>query len=175
LYHRIESPWAQHEGGCLTLDPVLERFGLRDTARTLQVATKTVQRIQRRSLTIAQARQIADLFEVAVSDIWPELTEVDMPIGPVDWRDHAKCKGMDTDEFFPPSGTQASRQYEVLKLMCNRCPVREQCLKEALFIEEKTGCFPQGFVGGLTPAERRALLGFRETATVKALRSRVSA
>ena len=64
------------------------------------------------------------------------------------WLEDAKCKGADTDLFFPEPGD--THQVVEAKLMCSECPVRIQC--ENHFINERHGIF-----GGRTPDEREHL------------------
>lgn len=73
-----------------------------------------------------------------------------------DWRDQAACRGVDPDVFFPAaeSGTAVyAAHVAVAKTVCARCPVRAECLDEALTR------IPYGIAGGLTPDERRGLPG----------------
>jgi hypothetical protein len=71
------------------------------------------------------------------------------------WRDRAACRGVDPELFFPETtdGTLdqplVREQVEAAKAVCRRCPVREQCLVEAL---ER---LPHGVAGGMTEHERR--------------------
>src|SRR5690349_20507897 len=76
--------------------------------------------------------------------------------GPVtgrDWRAHAACRGTEPELFFPAteSGPARAAQVAAAKAVCARCPVREQCLAEAL------ARIPYGIAGGLTEYERRRL------------------
>lgn len=65
------------------------------------------------------------------------------------WRDSALCIQTDPAIFFPEVGETA---YEA-KRVCASCPVRTDCLIDALDRRE-----PHGVHGGLTPNERRAVL-----------------
>lgn len=65
-----------------------------------------------------------------------------------DWRDHAACIGAEPDIFFPERGESPARA----KAFCARCPVRQECLEQALDDDERHGVF-----GGTTPQERRSL------------------
>lgn len=68
------------------------------------------------------------------------------------WRDRAACRGSDAELFFPAAeeGSPAYlAQVAVAKAVCASCPVRAECLDEAL------ARIPDGIAGGLTPAERR--------------------
>ena len=66
---------------------------------------------------------------------------------PSDWTLFAKCRGMG-DALFPEDGDQR-RAAQV----CNDCPVRTDCLAEALDHRIEYGIW-----GGTTERERRALL-----------------
>jgi WhiB family redox-sensing transcriptional regulator len=74
------------------------------------------------------------------------------------WRYKAKCKGEDTDTFYPPRDKEL---YTVIadraKTFCfgengkSPCPVRNQCLWDAVERDE-----PHGIWGGLSHRERNA-------------------
>jgi WhiB family redox-sensing transcriptional regulator len=64
-----------------------------------------------------------------------------------DWTALAKCKGM-TDALFPEAADQKRA-----RLFCQGCPVRFQCLAEALDNRIEWGVW-----GGMTERERRQLL-----------------
>lgn len=61
------------------------------------------------------------------------------------WQTHAACVSADTAKFF-------SRQPDAAKSICARCPVRPECLHDALDTDASTGIW-----GGLTYAERLQL------------------
>ena len=149
--------------------------GLHEVARTLRIAPRSVQRIQRRTLDIDQARELADRFGVRVKDLWPELANVDRQLHGVDWSADAACKGADLNVFFPSQDGPYSNEaaYTLAASYCERCPVRQTCLEEALFIEERGGQEPHGFVGGKRPMERRALLRFRRDAATHQIKKAV--
>lgn len=67
---------------------------------------------------------------------------------PPSWIAFALCAEVDTDLFYPEKG--GSTLYP--KRVCAACPVRAQCLDDALERDE-----PHGIWGGLSPAERRRL------------------
>jgi WhiB family redox-sensing transcriptional regulator len=76
------------------------------------------------------------------------------------WSDDAVCKGYDwPDTFFPKAYVGADMAFTIsaARDMCNRCPVRGECLTHALDYGEREGIW-----GGLTPDERRALTRERE-------------
>ena len=64
------------------------------------------------------------------------------------WRVDALCRDADPDELFV-RGAEQNRA----KLVCMGCPVRTECLAEAL--DNRIGF---GIWGGMTERERRALL-----------------
>lgn len=68
------------------------------------------------------------------------------------WRTSASCLGGDLEEFFDDRpGTQAR-----IQAICRRCPVRLNCLSDALRYEQDNA-MRWGVVGGLTTVQRRAL------------------
>lgn len=67
---------------------------------------------------------------------------------PQDWRVDAACRGDDPDELFVRGAEQRKA-----KLVCVACPVRTECLAEALDNRIEFGVW-----GGMTERERRALL-----------------
>lgn len=68
-----------------------------------------------------------------------------------EWRDRARCRSVEPETFFPTAedGPVYEAQVAVAKAVCARCPVRAECLAEALVR------IPFGIAGGLTPEERR--------------------
>lgn len=64
-----------------------------------------------------------------------------------DWAPHAACRSTDPDVMFLPGAQQ-----HVAKQVCTPCPVRRECLAEAL-----TNGIEYGVWGGMTERERRAL------------------
>jgi WhiB family transcriptional regulator, redox-sensing transcriptional regulator len=65
-----------------------------------------------------------------------------------DWTVRAACKGTDPDELFVQGAAQNRA-----KLICRGCPVRTECLADALDNRIEFGVW-----GGMTERERRALL-----------------
>jgi len=63
---------------------------------------------------------------------------------PLAWKQHAACRGMDTNIFFPERGGNTKRA----KAICAKCPVRQEC--EDYADPEKFGIW-----GGLAEIERR--------------------
>ena len=76
------------------------------------------------------------------------------------WRYDAKCRGEDTEMFFPPRDKALYKPIaDKAKGIClgkdgrPPCPVRNQCLKEAIKNDEQHGIF-----GGMSHRERNAFL-----------------
>lgn len=68
--------------------------------------------------------------------------------GRADWTHQALCSGRDTEVFFP----EGDQPVIVAKSICQRCPVRADCLAHALRTDERYGIW-----GGLTEHERDLL------------------
>lgn len=64
------------------------------------------------------------------------------------WREHAKCRGLDPELFFPQRGESTAEA----KAICAVCPVRVQCLEYALLNDER-----QGIYGETTGRDRRRI------------------
>jgi WhiB family redox-sensing transcriptional regulator len=64
------------------------------------------------------------------------------------WSAQAKCQGVDPDELFV-QGAEQNRA----KIICKACPVRTECLADALDNQVEFGVW-----GGMTERERRAIL-----------------
>jgi hypothetical protein len=68
---------------------------------------------------------------------------------PADWRERALCR-KDPDAMFPDNNEIGIEQ---ARRVCAPCPVRQQCLVDAI----RTGDDQYGIRGGLKPCERRAV------------------
>jgi WhiB family transcriptional regulator, redox-sensing transcriptional regulator len=77
-------------------------------------------------------------------DVWAG----DMQIKQADWRVNALCRDEDPDGLFV-----RGKEQRKAKLVCLACPVRTECLAEALDNRIEFGVW-----GGMTERERRALL-----------------
>ncbi|MFJ6674745.1 WhiB family transcriptional regulator [Actinosynnema sp. NPDC091369] len=77
------------------------------------------------------------------------------PAPPDDWRTRASCRDEEPDQLFARGAGQRRA-----KLLCVGCPVRTECLAEAL--DNRIGF---GVWGGMTERERRALLRRRPDVT----------
>lgn len=73
------------------------------------------------------------------------------------WSRRAACRGLERSLFYSHDGAEPREQRVVRELsakrVCMSCPVREDCLRDALSHHE-----PFGIWGGLNENERRALL-----------------
>ena len=76
-----------------------------------------------------------------------------------DWAASAACKQVQPDELFVRGAEQNKA-----KQLCNGCPVRTECLAEALDNQIEWGVW-----GGMTERERRALLRRRPNASWRAV------
>jgi len=85
----------------------------------------------------------------------PSASEESHGIWITDWTTRAACKDTDPDELF----VQAAAQNRA-KLICRGCPVRTECLADALDNRIEFGVW-----GGLTERERRLLLRRRPDVT----------
>jgi len=80
---------------------------------------------------------------------------------PTPWGDRAACRGMDSEPFF---SSDPDTQHQALRT-CQECPVRMECLMQALAVEEEHGVW-----GGMLEADRRALVrGRQETRRAREL------
>jgi len=72
-----------------------------------------------------------------------------------DWTSRARCRGTQPDELFVQGAAQNRA-----KAVCLGCPVRTECLADALDHGVEFGVW-----GGMTERERRALLRRRPNVT----------
>ena len=68
------------------------------------------------------------------------------------WMVQAKCKGMDTNIFFPLKGA-SHKIDEMVRGICHGCPVSEECLDDAL-----STYLQVGYRAGLSAKQRRSML-----------------
>ena len=76
------------------------------------------------------------------------------------WRDHANCRGTALALFFHPEGErdpERSRREARAKAFCRGCPVRSECLQEALADNNSYGTW-----GGMSERERRQVIAARK-------------
>ena len=76
-------------------------------------------------------------------------------LGTGSWTERAACRGTDPDELFVQGAAQRRA-----KGICGPCPVRTECLADALDNRIEFGVW-----GGMTERERRALLRRRPDVT----------
>lgn len=70
------------------------------------------------------------------------------------WHERALCAQTDPDAFFPENGSSTREA----KQICGRCPVRAECLEDALRRDERFGVW-----GATSETERRSLRRARTT------------
>jgi len=70
------------------------------------------------------------------------------------WQDHAACRGLDTELFFPLRGELAATALAT----CRKCPVQSECREHALSFAERFGIW-----GGTSERQRRQLRANRRT------------
>ncbi len=66
------------------------------------------------------------------------------------WKQHAACRGMDPDLFYPERGGDSIEHHREAVAVCNRCPVRQECA--AYGMRERWGIW-----GGMSYHARRDL------------------
>lgn len=72
-----------------------------------------------------------------------------------DWMAKARCRGRDPEVFFVRGAAQSRRAVRI----CDRCPVRSECLDYALELRIDFGIW-----GGMTERQRRRLLRLADAA-----------
>lgn len=83
-----------------------------------------------------------------------------------DWQDDADCSTLPFSVFFGSGeAPMSSRQVESARQICNRCPVKTDCLFTALQKKEQHGVW-----GGLSPRQRSNLMKDAKGDPLKALR-----
>lgn len=119
------------------------------------------------------AHDIAERLGVAQRTIvrWrgrPAIAVPDEPTEVGDWATDALCRQFDASLFFPPDdeddrvGNGNPIFYNEARAVCIRCPVRHQCLEDAMAREGNTSRGNRaGVWGGLSPGQRAALAAVR--------------
>lgn len=69
------------------------------------------------------------------------------------WWERASCRGMDTRIFYATEDG-GHDLYAAARKVCVWCPVRRECLEEAMRAEGEARWTRHGMWGGKTPAER---------------------
>jgi WhiB family transcriptional regulator, redox-sensing transcriptional regulator len=80
------------------------------------------------------------------------LHTVAVALSGLDWTEDAECRFVNAEVFFPPPENHLL--VKAAKKVCRHCPVRRQCLDEALSVAPTAD---HGIWGGTTPGERRGL------------------
>lgn len=74
------------------------------------------------------------------------------------WRDRAACTGADTEAvFYPTPHNGRPADYRIAASYCGHCPVRDDCLADALLMERTVG-LRHGYRGGATPEQRAQMV-----------------
>ena len=82
----------------------------------------------------------------------PISAQTDADAGP-DWRARAACLGHDPETFFPQPADRDGEDEAIA--ICWTCPVRRDCLIDAMTAEEgRQASTRWGIWGGYTPVER---------------------
>lgn len=107
---------------------------------------------------IRRGRPGADVFAfepgsrvpLDIADLEAELREIGVASASEDanWQERGTCKEVDPEIFFPEKGGSTREA----KAVCQRCPVRDACLEEALASDERFGIW-----GGFSERERRRM------------------
>ena len=79
----------------------------------------------------------------------------------LEWQAEAACASSDPELWFPGKGVKETNY--AAKLVCNRCPVKSECLDYALRLAGIPGVQLYGNWGGLTEQERRSVRNGRRT------------
>lgn len=142
-----EGPPEPHQGPRRNRRPQRPEPAARDLAALLDGGASVAEAASALHLPRAVVREFLDAREAAQA-----LREI--PPGT------PACRGMDTVLFFGYEGEPQRRiagRERRAKAVCAVCPVRDACLETALGRPERYGIF-----GGLTEAERRAILRQRQ-------------
>jgi WhiB family redox-sensing transcriptional regulator len=70
------------------------------------------------------------------------VTRIRTPRADWSWTEDAVCGGEDAELFFAPDGEQAAERAireQMAKVVCTGCPVRRQCLRDAVNRKEAHG------------------------------------
>jgi WhiB family redox-sensing transcriptional regulator len=67
------------------------------------------------------------------------------------WHDRAACRGRNTRDYFPPRGMMPNPSQES-RALCASCPVRLECLADALAQHESRD---HGIYGGTSERQRK--------------------
>ncbi len=74
-----------------------------------------------------------------------------------DWRESAECRDVGPSVFEPDdTHTPAADEWVHPRTICAACPVRRECLDDALALESR-GAARFGMRGGATPEERQSI------------------
>jgi len=74
------------------------------------------------------------------------------------WREHAACRGADLAIFFPETRSAVDTSTAEAAAICQRCPVRRDCLE----FELAKGLPQHGWFGGKSADDRAAIIRKRK-------------
>lgn len=69
-----------------------------------------------------------------------------------DWHNRAACRGADLRLFFAPDGERAperERREKKAKAICRECPVRTECLEQAIGADDRGLIVARGEINGV--------------------------
>jgi WhiB family transcriptional regulator, redox-sensing transcriptional regulator len=75
---------------------------------------------------------------------------------PLKWQNRAACRDVGGDAWYPEDHHNVSR---TVRTVCDSCPVRDECLEDALARDDQHGVW-----GGYSVRERRQIRADREGA-----------
>ena len=90
-------------------------------------------------------------------------THPDVLLRPYEWRYDAACRDHDPELWLTkPAGSYWGCEWQATVVrVCQGCPVRRECLEDALAAEGRDQT-RWGIFGGLTPQQRRQLAAARD-------------
>lgn len=74
-----------------------------------------------------------------------------------DWQEKASCLGIGSDLFFVDDEAEGYPRLDLLRQLCEPCPVLQECAEHAIEHEEF------GFWGNMTEKQRRSIRRKRRT------------
>ena len=137
-----------HANGERAADALMARF-----AMTERTATKVISLARKAGHTIARdpdRRTPEQLAEWRRSTLYAWFDGSVRMFDPMPWKEHANCKGVDTDLFFPEQGVNRI-QIEQAKTVCRGCEVRTECFTYAM------QHFERGVWGGTSEIQRKRI------------------
>ena len=139
-----------------TLEPLTAAL-----ARTAPLALAGAGAAPQLAAAVGAGRLAFDPVTAAVTIGWPPVTAPAASYDGTSWRESAACRSYDSEFFFPIGKTgRATAEIQRAKAVCAACPVRAECLANALETHQDYGIW-----GGCDEDERRALRRQRRRVT----------